>query len=136
MFPAMAWSMSWSVGVLFWASSAAADMSCPDWQKPHWGTSSCIQARWTGWSVLADSPSMVVTRFPATADTGVTQARVGVPSTWTVQAPQSAMPQPYFVPVSSSVSRSAQRSGISGATSTCRGVPFTVRAIMRSPLDL
>jgi hypothetical protein len=36
----------------------------------------------------------------------------------TVQAPQSAMPQPNFVPVMPSTSRSTQSSGVSPATST------------------
>jgi len=36
----------------------------------------------------------VVIFFPATEEMGVTQERVAVPSMWTVQAPQSAMPQP------------------------------------------
>jgi hypothetical protein len=44
----MAASMSSSVGSGFPASSAAAAMICPDWQKPHWGTSSSIQAFCTG----------------------------------------------------------------------------------------
>jgi hypothetical protein len=40
------------------------------------------------------------------------------PSMWTVQAPQSPMPQPYFVPVMLSRSRSTQSKGISGSAST------------------
>src|SRR6187455_1221675 len=91
--------MSASVGLGMRASSAAADMICPDWQKPHCGTSSSIQARCTGWSLFPESPSMVVTRLPATAESGVVHERVGCPSTCTVHAPQRAMPHPYFVPV-------------------------------------
>ena len=49
-----------------------------------------------------------------TAETGVTQDRVGVPSRWTVQAPQSACPQPNLVPVSPMMSRSTQSRGICG----------------------
>jgi hypothetical protein len=52
------------------------------------------------------------------AETGVMQARAGAPLSSTVHAPQAAMPQPYLVPVSCSVSRKAQSSGVSGATST------------------
>src|SRR5437762_402607 len=69
---------------------------------------------------------MVVTLFPATLEICVTQERVGWPLTWTVQAPQSAMPQPNLVPVIPSVSRSTQRSGICGGTSTDWDFPFRV----------
>jgi hypothetical protein len=48
----------------------------------------------------------------------VIQERVATPSTCTVQAPQSAMPQPNLVPVMPSTSRSTQRSGVSPSTST------------------
>ena len=52
----------------------------------------------------------------------VWQERVAAPSMWTVQAPQSPMPQPYFVPVMLSRSRNAQSKGISGSASmvSCR----------------
>jgi hypothetical protein len=46
---------------------------------------------------------------------------------WTVQAPQSAMPQPNFVPVMSRVSRNTQSKGMSGLTSTDLGLPFKVK---------
>src|SRR5439155_17554312 len=75
-------------------------------------------------------PSIVVTLLPATADTGVTHVRTAAPSRWTVQAPQSAIPHPYLVPVSPRVSRITHRSGISGGTSTCCRLPLTVNAIM------
>jgi hypothetical protein len=45
----------------------------------------------------------------------------------TVQAPQSAMPQPNFVPVMFSVSRSTQSNGMSGLTSTEVALPFKVK---------
>src|SRR3989440_6991309 len=60
---------------------------------------------------------------------GSTQVRVATPSRWTVQAPHCAMPQPNLVPVSPSVSRSTQRSGVSGVTSTVSRLPLTVREI-------
>ena len=44
-----------------------------------------------------------------------------------MHAPQSAMPQPNFVPVSPSVSRITQRSGMFGSTSTLFSAPLTVR---------
>ena len=51
---------------------------------------------------------MVVIFLPATALIGVMQARTAAPSTCTVQAPHSAMPQPNFVPVICSSSRRYQ----------------------------
>src|SRR6267143_1942914 len=63
--------------------------------------------------------------------TGVTQERAGTPSTCTVQAPQSAMPQPNLVPDIPSTSRSTQRSGVSASTSTLCAVPFTMSFIDR-----
>ena len=44
---------------------------------------------------------MVVMLFPVAAEIGVLHERTGVPSSWTVHAPQSAIPQPNFVPVRS-----------------------------------
>jgi hypothetical protein len=70
---------------------------------------------------------MVTTLWPCTADTGVTQERVACPSICTVQAPQSAMPQPNFVPVSPTASRMAQSNGISGATSSVVALPLRVK---------
>src|SRR2546425_9068958 len=72
---------------------------------------------------------MVVTRLPATAATGSTQLRVATPSKWTVHAPHCAMPQPNFVPVRPSVSRSTQSSGVSGLSVTERDLPLTVNVI-------
>src|SRR6266850_1150429 len=129
MFPLMASSISASVGFGFFASSAAADMICPDWQYPHCGTSSSIQAFCTGCDASVESPSIVVIFFPATLETGVMHERVASPLMCTVQAPQSAMPQPNFVPVMFSVSRSTQRSGICGSTSTVVDLPFSVNVV-------
>ena len=63
---------------------------------------------------------------------GVMQERVATPSTCTVQAPHSAMPQPNFVPVMPSTSRSTQSSGVSPSTSTLCGIPLMlmVKAMM------
>src|SRR3989442_1087231 len=72
---------------------------------------------------------MVVTRLPATAATGSTQLRVATPSKWTVHAPHCARPQPNFVPVRPSVSRSTQSSGVSGLSVTERDLPLTVNVI-------
>src|SRR5437660_1155601 len=51
------------------------------------------------------------------------------PARWPVQAPHWAMPQPNLVPVSPSVSRSTQRSGVSGVTLTVSRLPLTVKLI-------
>src|ERR1700694_2098535 len=66
---------------------------------------------------------------------GVTQERVGAPSICTVQAPQSAIPQPNFVPVMPSTSRNTQSSGVSPSTSTLCALPLTlmVKAMVLSP---
>src|SRR5262249_59923225 len=76
---------------------------------------------------------MVVILRVAASLTGKEQERTAAPSTCTVQAPQSAMPQPYFVPVRPSVSRSTQRSGVSSAASTATALPLTLRVLIESP---
>ena len=45
-------------------------------------------------------PSIVVIFLPATADTAVAHARMGLPSMCTVHAPHRPIPHEYFVPVS------------------------------------
>src|SRR6266478_6904440 len=70
---------------------------------------------------------MVVTFLPATLEIAVMQERVASPLMCTVQAPQSAIPQPNFVPVMSRVSRNTQSKGMSGLTSTDLGLPFKVK---------
>src|SRR5258708_19409802 len=70
---------------------------------------------------------MVVICAPAAALTGNEQDLVATPSTWTVQAPHWAMPQPNLVPVSPSVSRRTQSNGVSGSTSTSCVCPLIVR---------
>src|SRR5262245_32595150 len=54
------------------------------------------------------------------------QERTATPSTWTVQAPHNAIPQPNFVPVMPSTSRSTQSSGVSPSTSTPCVPPLTL----------
>src|SRR5437879_11901381 len=73
---------------------------------------------------------MVVIFFPAAAATGVTHERIGCPSRCTVQAPHRAIPQPNFVPVRPTTSRSAHRIGMSGGTSTAWSLPLLLRVIM------
>src|SRR6202045_2926126 len=68
---------------------------------------------------------MVVTDRPETSFTAVMQARAASPSIWTVQAPHSATPQPYFVPVSPNSSRRNQSNGIDGSPSKDCSWPLT-----------
>src|ERR1700674_2415249 len=70
--------------------------------------------------------SIVVIPEAPMLSTGVMQERVAAPSTCTVQARQSAMPQPNFVPVMPSTSRNTHRSGVSPSTSTVRSTPLTL----------
>jgi hypothetical protein len=67
---------------------------------------------------------MVAILAPSRAAIGVTQARTGSPLTWTVQAPHWAKPQPNFVPVSPSSSRSTHSRGVSGAAFTTTVLPL------------
>ncbi len=73
---------------------------------------------------------MVVILAVASAAMGVEQERIGWPSASTVQAPHWAMPQPYFVPVRPSSSRSTHSSGVSGAAVTCTALPFTSSVVV------
>jgi hypothetical protein len=52
--------------------------------------------------------------------------RIALPFLCTVQAPQRAIRQPNFVPVSPSVSRKYHNSGMSGSPSNLRSTPFTL----------
>ena len=70
---------------------------------------------------------MVVIDLPAAAEIRVWQARVGLPSMCTVQAPQAPMPHPYLVPLRFKMSRSAHKRGMSAGASTLAGLPLTVR---------
>ena len=62
--------------------------------------------------------SIVSTATPSRPPTGTRQDRVASPFRCTVQAPHCAMPQPNFVPVRPSSSRSTHKSGVSGSTSS------------------
>src|SRR6516165_1694165 len=112
MLPLIALLISSSDGFLLVASSAADCMIWPAWQYPHCGTLKARQAFCTGCLPCGSRPSIVVTERPETSLTAVMQARVAAPSTWTVQAPHSATPHPYFVPVSPNSSRKYQSNGI------------------------
>src|SRR6202790_854678 len=128
--------MSVSLGLGFFSRSAVADMICPDWQYPHCTTSRSTHAFCTAFAARDDKPSIVVTWRLATAETGAEHERNGWPSTWTVQAPHCAMPQPYLVPVRPIFSRIAQSTGASGSTSTSIVLPLIVRFAIAIPLFL
>src|ERR1700751_3216983 len=77
---------------------------------------------------------MVTTFFPATSDIGMLQERIASPLRCTVQAPQSATPQPNFVPVRPSSSRRYHMSGIDGSPSNVRSRPFTFTLTIFPPV--
>src|SRR6202161_4758360 len=83
---------------------------------------------------LTARPSIVVICLPEASPTVTPQDRIATPSTWTVQAPHCAMPQPYLVPVRPTFSRIAQSSGVSGSTSTLSDFPLIVRFAIANPL--
>src|SRR3989344_7189045 len=60
--------------------------------------------------------------------------RIASPSTTTMHAPQSPLPQPYLVPVRFEASRSAQSSGVSGSSLYWTGRSLTVNLVMGSAL--
>src|SRR5207245_8678123 len=124
--------MSASVGLLFSAISSALSMLCPGWQYPHSGTSPSRHAIWSGCCALGESPSIVVTSFPAAWLTGCTHERTALPFTCTVHDPHSAIPHPYFVPVRPIVSRITHSRGVSGSTSTGYIFPLTLSESMTS----
>ena len=109
-------------------------MIMPGWQYPHWATSSSIQALWQGWSPEGRARPSIVVKAPAAAAARLTwQERTGLPPWWIVHAPQTPIPQPYFVPRRPSRSRRIQRSGVSPGSSTLRKTPFTVSEIRVIP---
>src|SRR5262245_45203048 len=83
----------------------------------------------------AESPSIVTTVLPATAETGVVHERTAWPLTCTVHAPQTAMPQPNLVPVRPNSSRTTHINGVSGSSADETAFPFRVNfvAIPASP---
>src|ERR1700676_180907 len=74
---------------------------------------------------------MVVIALSATALKGSTHERTAAPSKSAVQAPQSAMPQPYLVPVMPRWSRSTHNKGVSGAASVSMARLLTLSFVMR-----
>src|SRR4051812_23383554 len=125
--------MSASVGFGISLSNAAADMTCPDWQYPHCGTSTLTHAFFTASPAGVPNPSMVMISASCTDAIGVTHERRGRPFRCTVHAPHWATPQPYFVPVSLSSSRTTHSKGVSGSTSTLTFLPLTEKFVTGAP---
>src|SRR6476619_1088282 len=126
MLPSMCVTIWSRVGFGLEASNSAAFMIWPDWQYPHCGVSSAIQAFCSGCDEFGDRPSMVTTLAPSAAETGVEQERTALPFRCTVQAPQKPAPQPYFVPVSPAWSRMIHNNGVFGSASTETCLSFRV----------
>src|SRR5690349_411850 len=79
---------------------------------------------------------MVVTARLPTLSRVSWQERTGLPSTWTVQAPHWAMPQPYLEPTRPRWSRNTHRSGVLGSTSSAitRSSPLTLICMGSPPV--
>src|ERR1700687_2719171 len=76
---------------------------------------------------------MVVISLPAALLIGVTQDRIALPPSLTVQAPQRPTPQPNLVPISPNSSRRYQSRGICGSPSKDFSTPLTLRRIIGLP---
>src|SRR5256885_2274276 len=99
-----------SVGLRFFARSAAAAIWMPLVQYPHWAACSARKAFCRGcssWPLL--KPSMVVILLPAADHRGVSHAGAGWPSIRTKHAPHWPLPQPKRVPFSPRSLRSEER---------------------------
>src|SRR5579862_1766017 len=108
------------------ARSAAAARVWPGWQYPHCTTLPRYHASRTASTTGPEAPSTVVTALPTARPAGVWHDLVLRPSISTVHAAHWPIPQPYFVPRSSSTSRSTHSSGLSAKrSSTSASVPFT-----------
>src|ERR1700689_3326437 len=94
------------------------------------GCSAGVSANFFCAAYQAGSPSSVVTDFPTTADTGVTQERVSTPFTSTEQEPHWASPQPNRGPWSISSFDRTYNSGVSGDAETFHDRSLTL--ILRS----
>ena len=74
-------------------------MIMPAVQKPHWNACASRNACCIGCSSPSGaSPSIVVTSRPSARKAGIRQLWTGMPSSQTVQAPQSPASQPFLTP--------------------------------------
>ena len=78
--------------------------------------------------------SMVLISLPSATEAGRMQVLTALPSRCTVQAPQAATPQPYFVPVIWRTSRNTQSKGMAGSASIECSLPFMRRFIANNLL--
>src|SRR5919198_937794 len=131
MFPSSPRRISGSVSRSpFVPSSSTAVMIIPGVQKPHWSAWRSQNACWSGWSSPPCArPSIVVISLPSAWTASKVHDFTACPSRWIVQAPQSDVSQPIFVPVSPRSSRRKSTSSVRGSTSASCRTPLTVSAI-------
>src|SRR5262249_49190885 len=85
----------------------------------------------TGWSLPpCSSPSTVVTLAPSACTASTVQDFTGLPSRWTVHAPQCEVSQPTCVPVMPNTSRMRCTSSRRDSTSASRFAPLMVTLIL------
>src|SRR5437868_6246337 len=101
-------------------------MITPGPQKPHCSEPFSSNAFWMGWrrSCVA-SPSIVRTSRPSACPASIRHEFTSLPSTITVQAPQSPTSQPSLAPVRLKLSRRSLRSVVSDGTDAVRCSPLT-----------
>src|ERR687888_292734 len=110
--------------------SSTPVMIIPGVQKPHWSAWRSQNASWSGWSSPPRArPSIVVISLPSAWTASTVHDFTARPSKWIVQAPQSDVSQPIFVPVSPRSSRRKSTSSVRGSTSASCRTPLTVSAI-------
>src|SRR5919197_3020831 len=110
--------------------SSTPAMIIPGVQKPHWSAWCSQKASWSGCSSpLCARPSIVVISLPSAWTASTVHDFTASPSRWIVQAPQTDVSQPIFVPVSPRSSRRKSTSSVRGSTSASCRTPLTVSAI-------
>src|SRR5687768_7124146 len=101
-------------------------MITPGPQNPHCSDPFSSNSRCSGCSCsLVASPSIVSTSRPSACTASIRHELTDLPSTITVQAPQSPTSQPSLDPVNWRSSRSMRRRVVSGATCAVRRSPLT-----------
>src|SRR3990172_3163015 len=119
-----------SVAFGFWLRRWVACTTMPGVQNPHCTAHLSTKPFFTASAFgSAASPSMVTTSRPLQSTANSRQELSDAPSTRIVQAPHSPSPQPYFVPVNPSTSRSISRALISTGTVALRATPFSLKLI-------
>src|SRR4051812_41128643 len=106
-------------------------MIMPGMQNPHCGTPCFTNAACTGCSEPSEadaSPSTVRTLLPRACIASTRQLATGLPSMWTVQAPQSPVPHPSLAPVRPAVSRTVSSRVWYGWTRSSVSSPLSVNS--------